>query len=186
MASYRGPAGHRRGERGRVLVAQEARAAGTGDRVDGAVDVDVALQAVALDGDLGPDRCLLRQAAAAADAGHLGRQVQVVCNLVQQWSARAADVDVPAEPKGETVEALKAEIAEARRFLTSLRPEQFEGRDGVSVKVELGIISPTMPIGQWVLGFAQTNILFHLSMAYAILRNQGAPLGKPDLFGGGL
>ena len=122
----------------------------------------------------------------APDMFPLARQIQIVCTLVQHWSARAADVEVPPEPRGETIEELRSDIAQARDFLRGLRPEQFDGRDDISVNVDLGVISPTMPIGQWVLGFAQTNILFHLSIAYAILRSRGVPLGKADLFGGGL
>ena len=122
----------------------------------------------------------------APDMFPLSRQVQVVCNLVQQWAARAANVDVPAEPHGGTVAELKADIAAARQFLAGFKAEQFGGRDDVLVEVDLGMISPTMPIGQWISSFAQTNILFHLSIAYAILRSRGVPLGKPDLFGGGL
>jgi hypothetical protein len=122
----------------------------------------------------------------APDMFPLGRQVQIVCNLVYNWAARAADVTIPDEPKGETVESLKEDIAATRRFLAGLGPEQFDGRDSIVVTVDLGVISPTMPIGQWVLGFAQANILFHLSIAYAILRSRGVPLGKADLFGGGL
>ena len=122
----------------------------------------------------------------APDMFPLSRQVQIVCNVIQNWAARAAGVDIPDEPKGETVEALKADIAAARHFLDGLTPEQFDDRDEVVVTVELGTISPTMPIAQWVLGFAQSNILFHLSIAYAILRSRGVPLGKADLFGGGL
>ena len=40
--------------------------------------------------------------------------------------------------------------------------------------------------GQWIAGFATTNFYFHLSMVYAILRSRGVPLGKRDLFAGGL
>jgi len=32
--------------------------------------------------------------------------------------------------------------------------------------------------------FATTNIYFHLSIAYAILRANGVPIGKADLFAG--
>ena len=52
--------------------------------------------------------------------------------------------------------------------------------------MDLGVMKPEMPIEQWVTGFATTNFYFHLSMAYAILRQRGVPLGKPDLFAGGL
>ena len=56
------------GQRGGVLVAQEARAVRAGDRVDHAVDVHVAVEAVALDRDLRAGGRLLGQAGAAADA----------------------------------------------------------------------------------------------------------------------
>ena len=55
---------HRGRERGGVLVAEEARAVRTGDRVDDAIDVDLTLEAVALDRDLRPDSRLLGQAGA--------------------------------------------------------------------------------------------------------------------------
>ncbi|HEY0629635.1 MAG TPA: DUF1993 family protein [Sphingomicrobium sp.] len=43
-----------------------------------------------------------------------------------------------------------------------------------------------MPISQWIAGFATTNFYFHLSTAYGIMRANGVPLGKRDLFAGGL
>ena len=43
-----------------------------------------------------------------------------------------------------------------------------------------------MPASQWLSVFATTNIYFHLSMAYAILRMKGVPIGKIDLFAGRL
>lgn len=122
----------------------------------------------------------------APDMFPLRRQVQIVCNVVQSWAARAAGIDVPPEPRGATVAELKADIAAARRLLESLTAAQLKDRDDVSLTVDLGVISPTMPVGQWVLGFAQTNILFHLSIAYAILRSRGVELGEADLFAGGL
>ncbi len=122
----------------------------------------------------------------APDMFPLRRQMRAVCHLVQQWGARAAGIEARPEPQGETVAELKADIATAREVLESLALDQFDGRDDEVVTVDLGTISPTMPIGQWVLGFAQTNILFHLSIAYAILRSRGVSLGKVDLFAGGL
>lgn len=123
----------------------------------------------------------------APDMFPLARQIEVVCNLAQQWAARAADAEVPPEPQGNAdLAGLRAIVADARRFIAALPRERFSGRDDIPATVDLGVIEPTMPIGQWVTGFATTNILFHLSMAYAILRSRGVPLGKADLFGGGL
>lgn len=123
----------------------------------------------------------------ASDMFPLRWQFQVVSNLAQQWAARAADLDIPADQWGDSdVAQLREMIASARRFIASIPRDRFEGRDDASVTVKLGEIEPTMPVGQWVTGFANTNILFHLTTIYAILRSRGAPLGKPDLFAGGL
>ena len=47
-------------------------------------------------------------------------------------------------------------------------------------------MAPTFPAAQWLTVFAATNINFHVSMAYAILRTNGVPLGKADMFAAGL
>jgi hypothetical protein len=61
------------------------------------------------------------------------------------------------------------------------------GRDDAPVTFKIGeIMEPTLPAGQWITGFATTNIYFHVSMAYAILRMKGVPLGKLDMFPKGL
>ena len=123
----------------------------------------------------------------APDMYPLMNQLQFVPNLAVQWAGRAAGVDGPADASGEmTVGELRGVIARARGFLSSLKPEQFEGRDDIALTVDLGELEPTMAIGQWVAGFAVTNFYFHLSTAYAIMRSQGVPLGKRDLFAGGL
>lgn len=123
----------------------------------------------------------------APDMFPLRDQIRFVANLVRQWAARAAATGIPADAHGECDAAgLRATVADARAFVAGLRPAQFEGRDGEPVTIDLGQIRPTMPLGQWIAGFATTNILFHTSILYAILRSRGVPLGKPDLFAGGL
>ena len=47
-------------------------------------------------------------------------------------------------------------------------------------------MAPTLPAAQWLTVFAATNVHFHVSMAYAILRANGVPLGKADMFIAGL
>src|SRR5437868_15378697 len=39
----------------------------------------------------------------APDMFPLRRQVQIVCNVVQQWASRAAEIAAPPAPAGETV-----------------------------------------------------------------------------------
>ena len=132
-------------------------------------------EAEMLDWRLAPDMFSLRQ------------QAQVVIRFSEQWPARAAGAPIPPDREGDwDLAALQAQIAEVKAKLAALTPEQFEGRDAVNATVNLSVMEPTLPIGQWVLGFATPNIYFHLSMAYAILRQRGLDLGKRDFFAGGL
>jgi hypothetical protein len=121
------------------------------------------------------------------DMNPLRFQAFVVINFAKQWTARAAGLPVPADIPGDLdLKAMRAAIADARAALAGLKSEQFEGRDDVALKVNLGQIEPELPMGQWLTGFATTNFYFHLSTAYGILRSRGVQIGKIDLFAGGL
>ena len=123
----------------------------------------------------------------APDMFPLRRQVQFVINLAVQWASRAAGLPVPPSVEGEsTLGELRTEIAKARDTLANIGPEHFAGRDDEPLEVDLNQIKPTMPVGQWIAGFATTNFYFHFSIVYAILRANGVPIGKRDLFAGGL
>lgn len=122
------------------------------------------------------------------DMAPLAFQLRMVVNFTRLWTARAAGLPLPAEASAElSVAEFQAAIVDAKAWLAALTPEQFAGRDDVPLTVTLGSgMEPTLPAGQWITGFATTNILFHLSIAYAILRSKGVPIGKVDLFAGGL
>jgi hypothetical protein len=122
------------------------------------------------------------------DMQPLAFQIMVVCNFPPQWLARAADLPVPEDVTADLdVAGFQAAIAGSKAYLAALTPEQFAGRDDVPLTVTIGNgMSPTLPAGQWVSVFATTNLYFHLSTAYGILRSKGVQIGKPDLFGGGL
>lgn len=47
-------------------------------------------------------------------------------------------------------------------------------------------VKPTLPAERWLTVFATTNLFFHLSTAYGILRAHGVQIGKPDMFASGL
>jgi hypothetical protein len=116
-------------------------------------------------------------------------QISVVCNFSKQWTARVADLPVPADVAVDLdLDGLFAALSESEHFLDALRPEQFAGRDDVPLKVSIanGAMEPTVPAAQWLIGFAATNLYFHMTTAYDILRSRGAPLGKADLFTDGL
>lgn len=124
----------------------------------------------------------------ADDMHPLSFQLMVVINFTRSWPARIAGVPVPEGVTGDLdVAAYVAAIADAKAFLATITAEQFAGRDDVPLTVQLGeTMEPTLPAGQWLSVFGTTNIYFHLSMVYAILRMKGVKIGKMDLFAAGL
>lgn len=115
-------------------------------------------------------------------------QAEVVISFSRQWTARAAGLPVPERlPNDLTLDGLRTAIATAQADLAALTPDQFAGRDDEPLTIRItDQMEPTLPTGQWLSVFATTNIYFHLSMAYAILRAKGVPIGKIDLFAGRL
>jgi hypothetical protein len=122
------------------------------------------------------------------DMHPLSFQLKVVCNFSRQWLARFLGLPVPKDVGADlTVAQFQAAIADAKAYLATLTPEQFEGRDEVPLTVALGNgMEPTLPAGRWLTIFATTNLYFHLSTTYDILRAKGVQIGKPDLFAAGL
>lgn len=124
----------------------------------------------------------------AEDMHPLSFQAMVVINFSQSWIARAIDVAIPDPVTADLdVAGYQAAIVAAKAWLAALTPEQFAGREDVPVTAQLGpSMTPTLPAGHWITVFAATNIAFHANMVYAILRLNGVPLGKLDVFPSGL
>lgn len=117
----------------------------------------------------------------------LWRQAQIAAIFAARWPLRAVVLGEIDEPEGEMgFDELFALIASSRAALAELTPAQFDGKGDAPFTMDLRVMQPTLPIEQWVTGFATTNFYFHLSIAYAILRRHGVALGKADLFAGGL
>jgi hypothetical protein len=115
-------------------------------------------------------------------------QAEAVISFSRQWTARVAGLPVPERLAEDlTLDGFRAAIATAQAELAAMTPEQFAGRDDVPLTIRItDALEPTFPASQWLSGFATTNIYFHLSIAYAILRHKGVPIGKIDLFAGRL
>jgi hypothetical protein len=124
----------------------------------------------------------------AEDMHPLGFQLMVVANFSRTWTARAAGLEPPEGIAADLdVAGFNAGLDAALAYLRALTPEQFECRDEVPLTFEIMPgMAPTFPAAQWLTVFAATNINFHVSMVYAILRNNGVLLGKADMFAAGL
>ena len=122
------------------------------------------------------------------DMNPLRFQFMVVCNFSQQWPARAVGIPLP-EPIDDQLDVagFRRAIAGSRSFLASLQEAQFAGRDDVEIRYAVSPeLEANLPAAQWMSVFATTNMFFHLSTAYGILRLHGAKIGKADLFPLGL
>ena len=87
-------------------------------------------------------------------------------------------------------EALPATLAELRErlenailLLESVVPEELEDFTGRPMRFEIGEKRLDFTAEDFLLSFSQPNFYFHATMAYAILRAQGVPVGKIDYLG---
>lgn len=113
------------------------------------------------------------------------RQIQLASDAAKGGAARLAGIEAPAMPDTETTfPELKERIAKTIAFVESVQRDHVDGQE--NRQVVLTFPGRTMEFtGQsFLLTFSMPNFLFHVTTAYAILRNQGVPLGKMDFLAG--
>ncbi|MBS1154437.1 MAG: hypothetical protein H6R07_361 [Proteobacteria bacterium] len=129
------------------------------------------------------DESILLNSRLYPDMYPLLKQVQVATDMAKFCVARLTGEEAPRFADDETSFAqLKERIANTIAFIAGVSDAAFAGA------ADREIILPWMPDkpmkGEfYVLHFAQPNVYFHLTMAYAILRHNGVPLGKMDFIG---
>ncbi|KAJ6026391.1 helix-turn-helix domain-containing protein [Penicillium canescens] len=112
-------------------------------------------------------------------------QVHVVCDTVQKMVARATGAEPQKwENNLSSFDDMYARIAQAQEVLE--RADKATINDKAFATVPLGM-GPgkeiQIPSVRYIGAYGLPNIYFHLSMTYAIMRNQGVPLGKSDYLG---
>lgn len=114
----------------------------------------------------------------------LSRQVQIACDSAKGAMARLAGVENPKHDDTEKDFAeLKARIAKTADFVRGFKPAQLEGTEDKDIVLRLQGRDVTFKGMQYLLGFALPNFYFHVTTAYAILRQNGVDLGKRDFIG---
>lgn len=126
---------------------------------------------------------VLLNARLAPDQFNLIRQVQIACDTAKLGAARLSGKEAPLhDDKEKTLPELKARINDVITFLGTIKPEDFNGAH------ERKITQPRWE-GKYLTGLeyaaqhALPNIYFHITTAYAILRNNGVDVGKKDYLG---
>lgn len=121
----------------------------------------------------------------APDMFPLMRQVQIACDQAKNGAARLAGVEPPKfEDNEATVDELKARIAKTVAFLKTLDMAAIDGSSEREITFPLGGGTKGQMVGaDYLSHFVLPNFYFHLTTAYAIVRNCGADVGKRDFLG---
>jgi hypothetical protein len=130
------------------------------------------------------DSLALAQARLFPDMHPFNRQVQIACDTAKGAAGRLAQAEIPKHADTETtIPELKARIAKTVDYLKSITPAQMQGAESRDVELKF-------PSGSWkfsgvgyLTDFVLPNFYFHVSMAYALLRNNGVEIGKRDYLG---
>jgi len=132
----------------------------------------------------GLDEAALMEARLAPDMKPLPDQFRMASFSARSCVARLTG---QAWPKTDDTEASLAELKEtvalSIAFIEATAPAAFEG--GETRRIELrfpGVELDFEGVG-YLTSFALPNFYFHVTTAYAILRNAGVPLGKRDYLG---
>lgn len=112
------------------------------------------------------------------------RQVQIACDHAKGLVARISGKDNPKfEDTETTVSELHARIAKTMDFVKSFNAADIDGRDEHPVTIKLPNTEMTFPAQTYVVNYGLPNLYFHTSMAYAVARKNGVPLGKSNFMG---
>ncbi len=130
----------------------------------------------------GQDETMLLAARLAPDMRPLSAQVQMMSDNAKNASARLSGTTAPTMDDSETtVTDLKARCARTIALLEGLDRSAFDEAADRNIVLALPNGSGFQLSGRdYLRDFAMPNFMFHVTMAYAVLRAQGVALGKFD------
>ena len=131
-----------------------------------------------------PDPQSLIDARLAPDMMTLAGQIQRASDTSKGCAARLAGIEPPSFPDMEKTPAdLQARIAKTVHFLNGVKPESVVGSEARAITFKGGPHTFNFTGESYLFEFVLPNFYFHVTVAYAILRHKGLPLGKLDYLG---
>ncbi|SDK10242.1 hypothetical protein SAMN05192566_0100 [Methylophilus rhizosphaerae] len=113
-----------------------------------------------------------------------GRQLQRVTDHATSYSARLAGLPPPAFDISLTsIADYQALIKASIDFLSGIEAGQIDGQESREISIPRGTEVRIVQGQQHLLNNILPNFYFHLTAAYAILRNIGVEVGKQDFLG---
>lgn len=111
----------------------------------------------------------------------LPRQVQIACDTAARGAARLAGREMASFPDTEqTFDELIARCRAALDYIETIPDAEIDANTTVVLQIPMGQVTVPMEGRAYLQGFVLTNLHFHASIAYALLRMQGVALGKKD------
>ena len=113
-------------------------------------------------------------------------QVQIATDNAKGAAARLAGVEIPKfEDTEKTFPELQARLDKTIAFLDTLTEAQFEGAAERDIVLQLRDRKMDFKGGDYLTQWANPNVYFHITAAYALLRHGGVEIGKKDYLSGG-
>lgn len=135
-------------------------------------------------GDRKFETSVLANARLAPDMLPFRGQIMIATDHAKGCVCRLAGRELPSWPDTEeTFEELRARINKAIDLLKTITPAELEGSEGRDVTIKLGGKEVQQNGLEYITQRALPNFYFHVTTAYAILRANGAPIGKRDYIG---
>lgn len=112
-------------------------------------------------------------------------QVRIACDNAKGCAARLGGVENPKHEDNEaSFDELRARIRKTIAFVQAVPAEGFSGSETREIVLQVRNRDPLRYDGETYLKhFALPNFFFHATMSYALLRDAGVELGKPDFIG---
>lgn len=112
------------------------------------------------------------------------KQIQVFTDNVAGSVARASGVEKISLPDTETAFAeLIARVQKVKEFIQTINPENVEGIEERKIKLPWMSEGMYFSSKDYLESFVLQNVLFHLVIAYGLLRKEGVQIGKMDFIG---
>jgi hypothetical protein len=130
----------------------------------------------------GGDEAALMQARLAPDMRPFPAQIQFASDSAKGAVARLTGQQAPVMPDTEASFAeLRERLQRTVEYMQSVPPAAFDGAEDREVVMRFpGGTGYRWAGREYLTGFALPNFYFHVTTAYALLRANGVPLGKPD------
>lgn len=118
------------------------------------------------------------------DMYHFTRQVQMACDLAVKAACRLSGRDPVEVVRHEaSFDDLRALLDRTLGLLRGTDQTVVNAMADKDVTFKINDRPLTMPAVDYAHRFSMPNVYFHVSMAYAILRENGVDLGKADFIG---